>query len=99
MPEPSDELLRQIEAAYDYRGHVTLRLLGGETIEGFVYNREGRNPRAREDRFIDVMVKDSDLRRRIRFSELASIALTGEDFAAGKSYEDYLKKKQQGLAP
>lgn len=96
MGSVDEGLKRQIEAAYDYRGHVTIRLKQGKTLEGFLYNREWANARLPQDNFIDVMVKDSDESLRLPMAELAAIELTGTDYAAGNSYEDYLKKKAAG---
>ena len=94
MTDLSPELKSQIEAAYDYRGHVTVRLNDGSAVEGYLYNREYENPRLREDRFIELFLKGSGDSRRYPMSAIRSVELTGEDCAAGKSYEDYLKKKQ-----
>lgn len=90
----SNELKTQIEAAFDFRGHVTVKLADGATAEGFLYNRVYANPKMKQDHFIDILVKGTGERRRFPMAELSSIELTGEDCAAGKSYEDYLKKKQ-----
>lgn len=93
MATISEGLKRQIEEAYGYRGHVTVTLAQGGTVVGFLFNREYANPKLEQDFFIDLIVKDSGERRRYPMAQVASIALTGEDHAAGKSYEDYLKKK------
>ncbi|MBI3299737.1 MAG: hypothetical protein HYZ75_16345 [Elusimicrobia bacterium] len=75
------ELLKQIEAAYDYRGHVSIVLKDGKTLEGFVFNRIKKSPRVPDGDYIDVMVKDSEQKRRLRFDELASIGMSGKNFA------------------
>jgi hypothetical protein len=93
MSAPSNELLKQIEAAFDYRGHVTVALKDGRTLEGYIYNRQLAGPKLKEEPFIELMVKNGDERLKLRVSELSSVALTGEDCAAGKSFEDYQKKK------
>lgn len=93
MATITEGLRKQIEEAYGYRGHVTVTLASGGSVTGFLFNREYENPRIEQDFFIDLMVKDSGERRRYPMAEVVSIALTGEDHAAGKSYEDYLKKK------
>jgi hypothetical protein len=94
MSAVSEELKNQIEAAYDYRGHVTVHLNDGSKVEGFLYNRQFPEPLFKGDPFIDLFLKGSGDARRLPLSSLRSIELTGEDCAAGKSYEDYLKKKQ-----
>lgn len=87
------ELEKQIEAAYDYRGHVTVKLKDGGIVEGFIFNRQFSNPKLPQDNFVELYLKGSAEHRLLKISQIDSVALTGEDFAAGKSYEDYLKKK------
>lgn len=88
MTIPAD-VHSQIEAAFDYRGHVTLTLTDGSSVEGYMYSRDLKLG------CIDLFVKNSDERRRIPMSAIAKVALTGEDCAAGKSFEDHQKKKSQ----
>jgi hypothetical protein len=83
----SNELREQVDKAFDFRGHVTLTLDDGSSVEGYLYNRDF------ERGYLDVFVKNSDERRRLELSRLRAVALTGEDCAAGKSYDDYMKKK------
>lgn len=89
----SAELKKQIEAAYDFRGHVTVRLKDGSSVEGFLFNRQYDNAKLAEDNFIEVMVKGGGERKRFAFAAIESVALTGEDAAAGKSFADYQKRK------
>ena len=82
MLEPSADLAKQIEAAYDYRGHVTIKFKNGETAEGFVFNREFSNPRMKEDNFIEAFLKGSGEKKQYSIASIQSIELTGEDCAA-----------------
>ncbi len=92
----SDDLKGQIEKAFDYRGHVTLSLKDGSSLEGFVFNRLYAHPKGGDSFYVDLIVKNKELSRRVSMTEIQSIALTGEDCAAGKSYADYLAKKAAG---
>lgn len=92
MP-PSNNLETQIEAAFDFRGHVTVTLKNGEAVEGYLFNRQFKNLRLPEDNFIEMFLKGSGEKKKYPIPDIESVALTGEDFAAGNSYEDYLKKK------
>lgn len=74
------DVAAQIDAAYDYRGHVTLTLADGRKVEGFVFNRELAPLKG--EPYLEVMVKDSDERLRLNPEQVKSIALTGKDFAA-----------------
>lgn len=80
MPIISEELQRQVEAAYDYRGYVTLKLKSGEHVEGFLYNREFTNEKLLEDNFVEVMMKSGE-RKRYSIAAIDSVQLTGKDFA------------------
>ena len=81
------DIRKQVDDAFEYRGHTTLRLKNNETLLGFVYNR--RFPE-QGDAFIEIFLKDSNDRRRLLISELESIELTGKDYA--ESYEQFLKR-------
>lgn len=74
------DVARQIEAAFDYRGHVTVALKDGRVIEGYVYHRQ------LDERFgepcLEMFPKDKDERLVVAAESVRSIALTGKDFAA-----------------
>lgn len=88
----SAKLKDQIEAAFDFRGHVTVSFADGRAVEGFLFNRQLEGPALAEP-FIELCLKGSGDNQRFPVAGLASIELTGEDTAAGNSYEAYLKKK------
>lgn len=75
----SKDVAAQIEAAYDYRGHVTLTLNDGAVVEGFLFNRETA-PRKGAP-YVEMMRKDSDERVRFSAENVKSVAITGKDFA------------------
>lgn len=93
MVTPIAQLEHQIEAAFNYRGNVTITLCGGERLEGFVTNREFANPKLAQDQFVDVCLTDGAMRR-VMIAEIASVVLSGEDLAAGKSYAEWMAKQQ-----
>ena len=86
------KLQEEIEVAYDYRGYVTITLKNKDNVEAFVFNREFANPKLKEDYFIEAFLKSGE-KKQISMKEIESVQITGEDFAAGKSYEDHLKKQ------
>ncbi|HEX4046393.1 MAG TPA: hypothetical protein VH309_01085 [Elusimicrobiota bacterium] len=75
----SKEVAEQIEAAYDYRGHVTVTLNDGASVEGFLFNRE--TAPLQGEAYIELMRKDSDERVRFAAKDVKSVAITGKDFA------------------
>jgi hypothetical protein len=82
MREPATDLERQVEAAFHFRGNVTIALTSGETFEGFLFNRELSHPKLREAPYVDVFRKGKPgVPERIRLDALASVTLTGTDHA------------------
>ncbi len=84
----------QIEFAFEFRGNVTLNLLDGRTVEGFVFNREFQNPRLSKDMFVEIFRADNGQAETLRIQDLKSIDVTGEDCAAGKSYAEWIEKQK-----
>ena len=87
----SDEELREaLEKAFDYRGDVTITRKDGTKIEGYVFDR-GSGPDLVSS-FVRLLPKDSNQRVKIPYSDIATLAFTGRDTAAGKSWEAWVKK-------
>lgn len=78
MTIPND-VAAQIEAAYDFRGHVTMTLNDGKVIEGFLFNRE-LTPFKGEP-YVEILRKDTDERLRFPATAVKGVVLTGKDFA------------------
>src|SRR5271169_6035219 len=80
-----------IEKAFDYRGDVTItrKKTGGE-ITGYLFDR--RIGSTLETSVVRLILATSNERPAIPYSEIAAIAFTGRDTAAGKSYEAWVKK-------
>jgi len=100
VPElASEEELRiALEKAFDYRGDVTLTLKDHSRIEGYIFDRVS-GP-ALSTSFVRVLPKDSRQKLRIAYADIAALAFTGRDTAAGKSWEawvrQYWEKKASG---
>jgi hypothetical protein len=75
----SKDVAAQIDAAFDYRGHVTVTLQDGRKVEGFLFNRELAPVKG--DAYVEVLVKDSEERLRFPAESVSAVALTGKDFA------------------
>ncbi len=86
------ELRDAIEKAFNYRGDITLSLRDGRQIEGYVFDRRA------DVGVIRLLVKDSEQPLSIPYAEIVSIAFTGRDTAAGKSFETWLKKYREKKA-
>jgi hypothetical protein len=91
-----DEIRMALEKAFDYRGDLTITLKSGERVEGYLYDRKvGESLDASLAR---IMPKDKPGRMNVRYSDIAALAFTGKDTAAGKSFEAWVKKHQEKKA-
>src|SRR5208282_2693841 len=79
-----------IEKAFDYRGDVTITCKQGSAITGYLFDR--RIGSTLVNSVVRLMLATSNERPAIPYSEIAAIAFTGRDTAAGKSYEAWVKK-------
>jgi hypothetical protein len=91
-----DDLRAALEQAFDYRGDLTLTLKSGETVVGYVYDR--RKGSSLENSYARVLPQETNQRRDIAYSEIAALAFTGRDTAAGKSWEAWVKKYEEKKA-
>ena len=85
------EIHEALEKAFDYRGDLTITLKDGQKVEGYIFDRKIKGP-ALSDCFIRVMPKDQPGKLSIPYSDIAALAFTGRDTAAGKSWEAWLRK-------
>lgn len=84
------EVLDALEKAFDYRGDVTITLKNGEAVEGYIFDRKTGSTLAQS--CVRLFPKDSDEKRAIAYSDVAGLAFTGKDRAAGASWEAWVKK-------
>jgi hypothetical protein len=89
-PASAEETAEAVELAFDYRGDVTLELRTGESVFGYLFNRDAGS----RDKWIEVFPADDPAPRRIPYGDIATIAFTGEDTANGKSWETWVSKKE-----
>ena len=89
QPATFAELAEAVELAFDYRGDVTVSLKSGESLSGYLFNRQVNG----SDSYLEVFPSDSSHARHIRYDQITAIAFTGEDTATGKSWENWLAKK------
>lgn len=87
----SDEDIRQaLEKAFDYRGDITITRKDGSKIEGYLFDR--RSAATLKDSLVRLYPKNSNEKVSISYSDIAGLAFTGRDTAAGKSWEAWMKK-------
>lgn len=85
-----DDIRTALEKAFDYRGDVTITRKDGTKIEGYVFDR--RAGATLQESAVRILPKDSSTRTMISYSDIAALAFTGRDTAAGKSFEAWMKK-------
>lgn len=85
-----EELRQALEKAFDYRGDVTITRKDGSKVEGYIFDR--RTGKSLADSVVRLFPKDSSQKLSIFYSEIAALAFSGRDTAAGKSWEAWLRK-------
>jgi hypothetical protein len=85
-----DDVRTAFEKAFDYRGDVTLTLKNGTKIEGYIFDRV-TGP-SLSTSFVRILPKESNQRLKACYSDIAALAFTGRDTAAGKSWEAWIRK-------
>ncbi len=88
-----EELREALEKAFDYRGDVTITHKDGTRLEGYIFDRVGGKTLGSS--YVRVLPKDSNQRQKIAYSEIAALAFSGRDTAAGKSWEAWVNKYWQ----
>lgn len=92
VPELASEgdLREALEKAFDYRGDVTLTTKDGKKLEGYIFDRVSGSTLASS--FVRVLPKDSSPRVKVSYADIAALAFSGRDPAAGKSWEAWVRK-------
>ncbi len=85
-----EELRIALEKAFDYRGDVTLTLKDNSKIEGYLFDRATGS--SLTNSFVRVLPKDSNQKLKIAYADIAALAFSGRDAAAGKSWEAWVGK-------
>ena len=91
-----EELRLALEKAFDYRGDITITRKDGSKIEGYVFDR--RSAATLRDSVVRLYPKNSTEKLSIAYVDIAALAFTGRDTAAGKSWEAWMKKYAQKKA-
>jgi hypothetical protein len=85
-----NEVKQALEKAFDYRGDVTITLKNGSKLEGYIFDR--RPGKGLSDSIVRLYPKDSDQKLSITYADIAGLAFTGRDTAAGRSWEAWVRK-------
>lgn len=85
-----DELRTALEKAFDYRGDIAITRRDGSVVEGYLYDR--RPGKTLADSMARVLPSDGSPRVNIPYSDIARLAFSDRDPAAGKSWEAWVRK-------
>jgi|ERR1700733_13092633 len=86
----AEDLRVALEKAFDYRGDVTIQRKDGSKVEGYIFDR--RTGATLSDSVVRLFPKDRPEKVAIAYSDIAGLAFTGRDTAAGKSWAAWVKK-------
>lgn len=90
------ELRQALEKAFDYRGDVTLTLKNGERVPGYVFNR--RTGPTLADSYVEYFAAGAPGKRKASYADIARLEFSGKDCAAGKQWEDWVRKYRERKA-
>ena len=85
-----DDLRHALEEAFDYRGDVTITRKDGTRLEGYIFDRRQGSTLANS--VVRLIPQNSSQKVSVPYSEIAAVAFTGRDTAAGKSFEAWVRK-------
>ena len=87
----TDEEIREaLEKAFDYRGDVTITCKDGTKVEGYLFDR--RSGSSLTDSFVRIIPTKERTKVNVSYADVAALAFTGRDTAAGKTFEAWVKK-------
>lgn len=79
-----------LEKAFDYRGDVSITLKNGNKVDGYIFDR--RTGTTLSDSLVRIYPANSSEKLNIPYSDIAALAFSGRDTAAGRSYEAWVRK-------
>ncbi len=85
-----DELREALEKAFDYRGDITVTRKDGSQVQGYLFDR--RTGTTLANSFVRIIPINEKSKLIIAYSEIAALAFTGRDNAAGKTFDAWVKK-------
>ncbi len=84
------EVRDALEKAFDYRGDITVTLKDGGVVQGYLFDR--RLGATLRDSMVRIMPTNGGGKVNIAYADVAALAFTGRDTAAGRSFEAWVKK-------
>jgi hypothetical protein len=85
-----DEVREALEKAFDYRGDITVTRKDGTQVQGYLFDR--RTGATLAESYVRIIPINEKTKLSIAYSEIAALAFTGRDNAAGKTFDAWVKK-------
>jgi hypothetical protein len=85
----AEELRAALEHAFDYRGDVLITRKDGTSVEGYIFDR--RSAGKLTDSFVRVLPKDGGQKIKVHYDQIAALAFSGRDMAAGNNWETWVR--------
>jgi hypothetical protein len=84
------EIREALEKAFDYRGDITITRRDGSKVEGYLFDR--RSGSSLINSFVRIIPTNEKTKVNVSYADIAALAFTGRDTAAGKTFEAWVKK-------
>jgi hypothetical protein len=84
------EVREALEKAFDYRGDIMVTRKDGSQVQGYLFDR--RSGATLTDSFIRIIPMNDQAKLNISYADVAALAFTGRDTAAGKTFDAWVKK-------
>ncbi|RSL14579.1 hypothetical protein EDE15_0031 [Edaphobacter aggregans] len=84
------EIREALEKAFDYRGDITITRKDGSQVTGYLFDRRSGSSLA--DSFVRIIPSNAPTKVNVAYADIAALAFTGRDTAAGKTFEAWVKK-------
>jgi hypothetical protein len=94
--DDQEQLRAALEQAFDYRGDVRITRRDGSQVEGYIFDRRPGSSLA--DSYVRLMPKEGGAKISISYLDVAGLAFSGRDMAAGKNWETWVRNYWQRKA-
>ena len=84
------EIREALEKAFDYRGDITITRKDGSQVTGYLFDR--RSGASLADSFVRIIPADAPAKVNVAYADIAALAFSGRDTAAGRTFEAWVKK-------
>jgi hypothetical protein len=91
-----EEIRVALEKAFDFRGDVTITRKDGAVVEGYLFDRRSAPTLAAS--VVRIIPKAASQKLSISYADIAALAFSDRDPAAGVSWEAWVKKYREKKA-